>query len=269
MFPDLDTLREWALRGRERFAKLVCVGGDGTLDTAAVAAFRRSVPFLSVPTGFGNLFARALGHSGRVDDAIQAIESGHVIPVDVGFRNGVPFVCQESFGMLSDIQSRAEEVSDQPRARWRRGLGYYETAVHYLRDTMLKSMRVVVDGKVIAHDAAIVTVANVETYGGWLNLTPGASPIDGLFDVFVMKKASKMQVLGNLIKWAFRLPGARDAVVYRGKRVSITAGRKMREELDIAPRLLPVLVSPETAVALERQSDREDSVAAVGPRQVA
>jgi diacylglycerol kinase family enzyme len=48
VFPDLDALGRWAARDRSRFSLLVCVGGDGTLDTAALAAVRRSVPFLAV-----------------------------------------------------------------------------------------------------------------------------------------------------------------------------------------------------------------------------
>ena len=39
---------------------------------------------------------------------------------------------------------------------------------------------------VVADDAVLVTVANVETYRDFLPLTPSASPIDGRFDVFVV-----------------------------------------------------------------------------------
>src|SRR6185295_12227090 len=55
-FADLDELNRWAAEDRTPCARLVCVGGDGTLDTIALAAVRRGVPFLAVQSGFGNLF---------------------------------------------------------------------------------------------------------------------------------------------------------------------------------------------------------------------
>src|SRR5262249_13967680 len=158
--------------------------GDGTQDTSARAALRRSVPFLAVPSGFGNLFGRALAQPRDVQGVADLLEHGELVDVDVGGRNGQPFLCQEGFGLLVDIQNRTATDAGQPRGRWRRSLAYYQTALRHLRDTPLVPLRVSVDGRVAARDAVIVTVANVETYGPWLPLTPGASPVDGLLDVF-------------------------------------------------------------------------------------
>ena len=46
VFSDLERLHHWAAQDRSSFSLLICVGGDGTQDTAALAAVRRSVPFL-------------------------------------------------------------------------------------------------------------------------------------------------------------------------------------------------------------------------------
>ena len=73
LFSDLETLRAWAPGGDTRCSMLVCIGGDGTLCAGAGAALRRSVPFLPIPSGFGNLFARALGQPRRVENVIQLI----------------------------------------------------------------------------------------------------------------------------------------------------------------------------------------------------
>src|SRR5439155_1753092 len=133
------------------------------------------------------------------------IERGELVHDDVGVRNRDLFLCQESFGLLVDIQSTAEASANRPRARWRRGLAYYQTAMRYLRETPLTPLRVSVDGRMIARDAVIVTVANVETYGPWLPLTPDASPIDGLLDVFVMRRSSKRAILAALVQRHLRL----------------------------------------------------------------
>ena len=71
----------------------------------------------------------------------------------------------------------------------------------------LTAIRVEVDGILLAQDAAVVTVANVETYRGFLSLTPTASPIDGYLDIFVIPGGSKLSVWTRIFKLLLRLPG--------------------------------------------------------------
>ena len=97
----------------------------------------------------------------------------------------------------------------------------------------------------------MVTVANVQTYGGWLQLTPAASPTDGLFDVFVMHGATKREILASLLRRHLRIPGSEAGThVYRGRRASVVASGAPRYDLELVPGVLPVLVSPETRRAV-------------------
>jgi hypothetical protein len=97
----------------------------------------------------------------------------------------------------------------------------------------------------------VVTVANVKTYGGWLQLTPAASPTDGLFDVFVMHGATKREILTGLLRRHLRIPGSELGThVYRGRRASVVAAGAPRNDLELMPGVLPVLVSPEVRRAL-------------------
>lgn len=267
IFDGLAGLRRWATTaGSGYFSLLICIGGDGTQSATAEAALRRSVPFLPVPSGFGNLFGRALGHahgSDRVADRVmELLECGDTVPVDAGVRNGQLFLCHESFGLLSEIQHRAEASFAWPRARWRRAVAYYRAAVRHLRETPLTPLRVAVDGRVVARDAVIVTVANVETYDPWLRLTPGASPVDGLFDVFLMRETTKRVILASLLGRHLRITGpGPGTLLCRGRRVAIVAPRGARDELELMPGVLPVVVSPETAEALKGNLGRGDDLA--------
>jgi diacylglycerol kinase (ATP) len=257
VFDDLDSLRRWTTTNRGGFSLLICVGGDGTLSTAAQAAVRRSLAFLPVPSGFGNLFARALGHPRGVGRVADLVESGRVVHVDVGVRDSELFLCQESYGLLAEIQDAAENRQVRPRARWRRWLSYYQAAVRYLRDRPVRAFQVAVDGRTVTRDAAIVTVANVAAYGPSLPLTPEASPVDGLLDVFCMQDASKPEILARLLRRHLRLPDHRGGTLScRGRRVSIAGHRFARQDLKVMPAALPVLVSPEAAEALEPEAHR-------------
>jgi len=257
VFADLERLRQWAATDPAPFSHLVCIGGDGTLSATAVAAMRRSVPFLPVPSGFGNLVAHALRHSARVDRVVDLVERGEIVHLDVGLRDGVPFLCQESFGLLDQIQQSTEDTTSLPRARWSRTLAYYRTAIREFRDARLRHIRVTVDGRLVARDAVIATVANVETYGPWLRLTPDASPIDGLFDVFVMRAARAANILARLVKCQLRLPGSEAGTsVYRGRCATVAAPHRPVARLELIPRRLPVLVSSAAAEALHRNVAR-------------
>jgi diacylglycerol kinase family enzyme len=134
----------------------------------------------------------------------------------------------------------------------------------------MPAMRVAVDGRVMTHDAAVVTVANVETYGTWLSLTPAASPVDGLFDVFVMRGATKREVLAKLLRRYLRIPGGQSgAEVYRGRRVAVVASGPPREDMELVPGVLPVLVSPETRRAFDRALAPADGVSSMWQRRPA
>jgi diacylglycerol kinase (ATP) len=270
VFDDLESLHRWAKTHGDAFSALVCVGGDGTQSTTALAAVRRSVPFLPVSSGFGNLFARAFNHPSSVEGALDLLARGRVIHSDVGMRNGELFLCQQSYGLIAEVQEAVEAAAAAPRARWQRWLAYYRAALRHLRETRPTRLRVVVDGRVVAVDAALVIVANVETYGAWLPLTPGASPVDGLFDVFVMKGTTRRQVFAKLLRRHLRIPGAADGTLLcRGQRVSVSGLGSRREQLEILHHQLPVIVSQETAATLERGLGRRQAEVPLAPDLVA
>jgi diacylglycerol kinase (ATP) len=255
VFADLDHLRRWAEQDPAECSLLICVGGDGTQSATALAASRRSVPFLPVSLGFGNLFARAFNHPSSVAGVLDLLAHGRVVHVDVGVRNGEPFLCHQSYGLIADVQEAVESVH-APRARWRRWLAYYRAALRHLRGAPPPRLRVSVDGRLVAADAALVTVANVKTYGDWLPLTPDASPVDGVLDVFVMRGATHRRLFGRLVRRYLRLPGSRAGTLYRGRRIAVAGLHANRDRLEVMPHRLPVVVSPETAAGLEQDLAR-------------
>jgi len=270
VFRDLDSLRRWAKTESDGFSLLICVGGDGTQSTSAKAAVRRSVPFLPVSSGFGNLFARAFRHPHTVEGALDLLARGRVIHSDVGTRNGELFLCQQSYGLIAEVQDQVESGAAAPRARWQRWLAYYRAALRFLREVPTTRLRVLVDGRVVAVDAALVIVANVQTYGAWLPLTPDASPVDGLFDVFVMRGATHRQVFAKLLRRHLRIPGSEPGTLLcRGRRVSVSGRHAKRDQLEVMRGRLPVVVSADMAAALERDLARIEGQAPLDPGLVA
>jgi diacylglycerol kinase family enzyme len=270
VFEDLESLHQWAQTDSHPFAAIVCVGGDGTQSTTALAAMRRSVPFLPVSSGFGNLFARAFNHPSTVEGVLDLLARGQVIHSDIGMCNGELFLCQESYGLIADVQEAVEAAAAAPRARWQRWLAYYRAALSHVRQTPPARLRVMVDGRVVAVDAALVIVANVKTYGRWLPLASDASPVDGLLDVVVMKGATHQEVFWKLLKCHLRMPGATSGTLRcRGTQVSVSGLRSGRQQLEVLRGRLPVVVAPETAAALGQGRDRRKAEANLALDRVA
>jgi diacylglycerol kinase (ATP) len=261
-FSNLTVLLRWAKTCSPDFSHLVCVGGDSTLSAAAAAAVRSGVPFVPVGNGFGNVFTRVFGHPDRAEAVVELLEHGEVRKVDVGIANDAIFLSHRSYGFLEQIQQAAERGRKQPRNRLLRYVWYYGVAMHFLLRTRLASIRVEIDDRLVAEDAVLVTVANVGAYRGWLSLTPAASPIDGMFDVFLVRRVSKVGLVWRLLKLMFRLSGCWQGVaLYRGRRVVVTTPTR-QEKLWIQRRALPLLLPPGAIESLRQRTVNENPPAA-------
>jgi diacylglycerol kinase (ATP) len=245
-FSDLGGLTEWARTCTREFDVIVCIGGDATLSAAAVASMRLDVRFVPVPNGFGNIFAGVFGHPKKVKGVLRLLDNGEVHRVDVGMAacgsTEEVFLSHRSYGLLEQIQQIAERGRRQPKRRIFRLLWYVRVAGAFLFTARPASFALEIDGKPVTDSAALITVANVETYRGFLALTPTASPIDGLFDVCVIPRAPTVMLLFRLLRVMLRVPGRwRGVALYRGRQVTVTTPRR-NEKLAVRRRALPLLV---------------------------
>ena len=104
-----------ALRDAAGRAKVLGVaGGDGSVNAGAQAALAAGLPLLVLPGGTLDHFARDLGLDG-VDDAIDALQAGSAVRVDVAEIDGRPFLNTASFGGYSALVDARE--------RWQGRLG--------------------------------------------------------------------------------------------------------------------------------------------------
>ena len=87
---------------------LAAAGGDGTVATVATMAVERELPFVVVPFGTRNHFARDLGLDR--DDPLAALDafSGDERRVDVGRAGERRFLNNVSLGLYADLVHRRE-----------------------------------------------------------------------------------------------------------------------------------------------------------------
>jgi len=110
---------EAARQARDSGAVLVAVGGDGTINTVAQAAWRTGCVLGVLPRGTFNLFGRQYGISQDLEAAARALLSGRPQPVQVGEVNGRVFLVNASLGMYPQLLQDRETFKNQfGRHRW-------------------------------------------------------------------------------------------------------------------------------------------------------
>jgi diacylglycerol kinase family enzyme len=153
-------IRPWILSGRDDPAELAreadtdivgVAGGDGSLGPVAEVAIERKLPFVCVPFGTRNHFARDLGLDRR--DPVAALDAfaGDERLIDVGCVDGRLFLNNVSFGAYASLVHRRER-----HRRRRDALARARALVRTVRHP--HRLRLTVDGRVLS--ARVILVAN-------------------------------------------------------------------------------------------------------------
>jgi len=100
-------------------AVIVGVGGDGTINTVAQAAWRQGCALGVLPQGTFNLFGREYGIAQDLETAARALLNAEPTPVQVGEVNGRLFLVNASLGMYPQLLQDREAFKKQfGRHRW-------------------------------------------------------------------------------------------------------------------------------------------------------
>lgn len=214
---------------------LVIVGGDGSvhavLQSLHDADLLAAQPLALIPLGTGNDFARTLGIPLDPAEAAEVVLTGQQRPVDLIVDD------------LGDITANSVHVGAGAEAgargaAWKKRLGsigvgkvnlgklgYPIGAARTALAPPTLHVRVEVDGVTLADlddPVLMVAVGNGASVGGGTELTPDATPHDGLVDVLVATPAGPLARLGYALRLPFARHGDHDDVrLVRGREVRV------------------------------------------------
>ncbi|HYD77993.1 diacylglycerol/lipid kinase family protein [Ramlibacter sp.] len=128
-----------AARACECGGVLVAVGGDGTLNTVARAAWERGCAVGLLPQGTFNLFAREHGIPLELEAAARALLQAQPEPVQVAEVNGQLFLVNASLGLYPQLLQDREAFKQQfGRRRWVALLAGLKTIFEWRRQLTLE-----------------------------------------------------------------------------------------------------------------------------------
>jgi YegS/Rv2252/BmrU family lipid kinase len=179
---------------------VVALGGDGLIGRVAGAVAASDGVLAPLPGGRGNDFCRGLGMPLEPQAAARSLATAVERRIDLAEAGGVAFLGIASLGFDSDVQVIAN------RTRWVRGSQVYTYAA--LR-ALLAWRPAVFTVEICGPDGTVsrrriegwaVAAANNRYYGGGMALAPDASLDDGLLDVVMTSRTSRLRFLRSLPK---------------------------------------------------------------------
>jgi YegS/Rv2252/BmrU family lipid kinase len=206
----------------EGYEMIVAVGGDGTnnevvsglLAEGGERVLRQDLVLGVVRQGTGGDFARALGLTGKLPEAVAHLAGEGTRPIDLGVidyaahggdQRQRAFLNIASFGLSGLVDEKVNQSSKAlgGTASFMVGLG--KALVGYRPE----AVRISVDGQPF-YEGPLVTcaVANGRYFGGGMHFAPKAAIDDGMFDVVAQVKTGLREVVsiadlysGKLIDW--------------------------------------------------------------------
>ena len=192
-----EIARKAAESGREY--RIYACGGDGTLNEVVQgAAGFDNVAVTVFSGGSGNDFVKLFDDPKAFFD-LERLLSAREDTFDLIDCNGDISLNICSVGLDARIGT---DVANYKRLPLLHGYSAYvaSTVVNVVKG-IAEHYVVEVDGEVIDGEMTMICVCNGRYYGGGFNPVPEADPTDGLLDVLVVKKVSRLQVPGVVGKY--------------------------------------------------------------------
>ncbi|MEI7734029.1 MAG: YegS/Rv2252/BmrU family lipid kinase [Ferruginibacter sp.] len=178
----------------ENITDVVICGGDGSVSQIANGLLGVPVNIGIIPMGSGNGLAFAAKIPKNVNKALDIIFKGHALYVDSFYINK-KFSC-----MLCGVGFDAQVAHDFAKQK-KRGLKTY--VLQSLKNFKIAKpypFELRVNDNAIPTEAFFISIANSNQFGNNFTIAPAASLHDGLLDIVVVNKMSKLRMVWNILK---------------------------------------------------------------------
>ena len=215
---------------------LAVAGGDGTMNHAVQGLLGGSTMLAVLPAGTANDLARALGVPLDPLRAAEIAVSGCATRMDVIDVNGHPFCTMGGLGLVADAALAVAAVRDSPgppRALvdWIGPLAYqaagaWQILVH--GGTTIP-IRLSMAGATFEREVHGLFVLNQRTLGATMALPTGSAHADGVFEICLICRSSRVELLRSLRAIGRDVPPAEGAIeIFRGTAARIECPKPLR-----------------------------------------
>ena len=188
---------ELANQFREEKYVVVAVGGDGTINEVMSGLVKSDATFGILPYGSGNDVAYSFQITPK--NSLDTLFQNNIKKFDVATVNGNYFLGVASCGFDTEVNRTANRI---PR--------FIKDATLYVVSILITLIKykapllsVILPTQTIEKEIMLLAVGHGDRYGGGMLITPKASREDGLFDLCLVEKVSKFELI-RLIPSVFK-----------------------------------------------------------------
>ena len=226
------------------YRQFILAGGDGLLSEAVNAILSPTavdpalVTLALIPVGTGNDWARTFNLSSDYRAAVETIRRGKTLRHDVGrvfYQAGNQ---EESWyfinmcGLGFDAEVNQKVAADRDTTT----LGPLKYRYHIFSTLMgyePTKMTLLIDGAEVRHEVFSLALGIGQYNGGGLKQLPSAVPDDGLFDLSVIQRISRLKAMRSVPRlYDGSFVDMPEVATYRGQSIRITSAPACRIEAD-------------------------------------
>jgi diacylglycerol kinase (ATP) len=171
------------------FSNFIGVGGDGTIHYMANILAGTDKNLGVIPTGSGNDIAVNLDLPSDIKSCCRIIKKGTIKRLDLGLINDkYYYLCIAGSGFDSQVNDLANNTRLPIKGPAKYSYSVYKTLITF------KSKKFFIEYNNNHREifGMMITASNMPSYGGGMKITPDADPEDGLFDICIIKRMSKL-----------------------------------------------------------------------------
>ncbi len=190
---------------KKDFSSFIAVGGDGTIHYMANVLAGTNKNLGAIPTGSGNDITTTLGLPTDIKKCCQIIKKSRIRRIDLGLINDkYYYMAVAGSGFDSEVNDLANNTRFPIKGPSKYTYAVYKTLISFKSKKFLLSY----NNKQKEVMGMMIAAANMSCYGGGMRIAPLADCADGLLDICVIKRMSKIHFIKIFPK------------VYTGKHVS-------------------------------------------------
>lgn len=226
------------------YRKIIVVGGDGTMNEVVNGVFgQEKIPVSEITLGMitvgtGNDWGRMFNIPTKYPKAVSTIKKCNTFMQDAGIVKYYSGKKQKYRYFLNiaglGFDALVVEKTNKQKDEGRRGALLYLwnilTNLFYYKYAITE---ITVDGKHIQNETFTISLGIGKYTGGGMMQTPNAIPDDGLFDLTVVKKMRKGEVIRSLKRlYDGTILDHPKVESYKGKRITINSKPPIQLEVD-------------------------------------
>ena len=203
---------------------VVAAGGDGTVKLVAECVSEKNIPLGILPGGSANGLAKELGIPMEPQEALHILITGKIKKIHLIKVNEHLCIHLSDIGFNAFVIKKFEAQSG--RGMW----GYLKASIKVLFQNPMMEVDIQIDGANKTVNAAMIVIANGNSYGSGALINPIGKLDDNLFEVIAVKKISLRELFKMVVSHKPYDP--KKTAVYQTNQLHMKSARKAHFQVD-------------------------------------